>query len=164
MKQILLAIIYLITTSAYALDVPMMEVQSDIDGDEVAHIALQVSASTRIESVLYQNYPNTPYRNFSIEDLNKDKETIVKKGPAKIVEIATETISKNSIYFFIHYIHEYKLVGSDKRVKTLKMYYVSPTNLWETQDTDTKKVVTKAFFYVNEVNGKQKGIDRIETW
>jgi hypothetical protein len=164
LKKIILAVGLLLNISAFAENVHMMEINSDVEGDETAKIALQVNAQKVIGSVLYQNYPNTPYKNFPIENLNKDSETIVKKGPAKIVQIATETINKSSIYFFIHYIYEYNIFGSDKRVKKLKMYYVSPSNLWETMDTDSKKVVTKAFFYVNFINGKQVGINRIETW
>ena len=164
MKKLILATVLLLNISAFAENVHMMDVNSDVEGDETAKIALQVNAQKVIGSVLYQNYPNTPYQNFPLEKLNKDSEPIVKKGPAKIVQIATESITASSINFFIHYIYEYKVFGSDKRVKKLKMYYVAPSNLWETMDTETKKVVTKAFFYVNVMNAKQVGINRIETW
>lgn len=164
MKKIILAAALLFNISAFAENVHMMEINSDVEGDETAKIALQVSAKKVIESVLYQNYPSSPYQNFPLEKLNKDSEAIVKKGPAKIVQISTESISATSIKFFIQYIYEYKVFGSDKRVKELKMYYVAPTNLWETMDTETKKIVTKAFFYVNVIKGKQVGINRIETW
>jgi hypothetical protein len=164
LKKFILATVLLLNISAFAENIHMMDINSDAEGDETAKIALQVNTKKSIESILYQNYPNNPYQNFPLEKLNKDSEAIVKKGPAKIVQIATETITATSIKFFIHFIYEYKVFGSDKRVKELKMYYVAPTNLWETMDTETKKVVTKAFFYVNVIKGKQVGINRIETW
>ncbi len=164
LKKIILPLVFLFSLSAFAENVHMMDINSDVENDETAKIDLQVSTKKVIESVLYQNYPNSPFQNFPLEKLNKDQEAIVKKGPAKIVQISTESINDSSINFIIEYIYEYKVFGSDKRKKKLKMYYVAPTNLWETMDTDTKKVVTKAFFYVNIIKGKQVGINRIETW
>ena len=156
--------IFLFINSLFAADIHMMNVQSDIEGDDVAKIGLQVSTDTTIQSILYQNYPNTPYRNFLITDLNKKSETIVKKGPVKIVELSTESITNNSINVLIHYIYEYKLTGSERRIKKIRMSYLSPLNAYVAIDTDTHKIITNAFFYVRIVNGKQVGVDRIETW
>lgn len=167
MKSILVSIMLVFfAVSAQALiNVPLMEINSDVDGDDTAYLGIQVANNhSAIENVSYQNYPDKPAKIFTVAGLNKDKETIVKQGPAKIVEISVTSLSRTSMIFNIHYIYEFKLLGSDKRDKKIRISYVAPLNQYQMMDMDTKKIVNRAFFYVNVKNGKQVGISRIETW
>ena len=164
MKFYIALFLVLATSSAFAASVHMVEITSDSAGDAPAQVALNIGLNSKIEGILYQNMPNAEYKNFPLLDLNVNRKALVTKGPVKIVEIGTESITATSIYFYIHYIYEYKLFGSDRRFKKLKMSFVSPLNMFETIDTDTKKSVSHAFFRVNIIKGKEVGIATVDTY
>lgn len=166
MKSLIMSIFFLLATAAQAaVDVPLMQIQSEASGDDIAYLGIQVSeTSTSIYNLTYQEKAEGAVRAFSITGLNKDKETIIKQGPVKVVEISANSMSRSSFILTIHYIYEYKLMGSDKREKQLKVEYVSPVDQYQISDVDTQKVINRAFFYVNQKNGKQVGIAKIETW
>ena len=162
MKVIILGAL-LFSLQSLAADFKMLDIQSDTDGDLTANLVIQVKADTTIKNVVYNN-PTKPTESWSVEDLNKDKVTIIKRSGVAVVEISAETLNKSSMYFNITYLYKYNLFGSDRRVKKLKMFYVAPANLYQTMDMDTKQIVTNALFISRMENGKQKGIDRIDTW
>lgn len=159
----LFVVALLFSIPIYAADFKMLDIKSDVDGDLSANIMIQVKADTTIQNIVYNN-PTKPTEVWSVATLNKEKASIVKKSGVAVVELSAETITKNSFFLNIHFLYKYGLFGSDRRVKQLKMFYVAPSNIYQTMDMDTKKIVTKALVVARMDGGKQKGVDRIDTW
>lgn len=164
MKLLLSLASLFVSATVFATDVHMLNVQSESEGDKVAEISLQVNANNEIINLTYLPEPTKPLQVISLDDLNADKVTLIKQGPVKVVNLYANSHSKKSFTLTIDYMYEHKLFKPERREKNLEMYYVAPTNLFETFDPDTKKVITNAYLYVHYVNGKAKGIDHIETW
>ncbi|MBC7458154.1 MAG: hypothetical protein H7235_07745 [Bdellovibrionaceae bacterium] len=162
MKSLLVLALFFVLP-VLAADIKMLDIKSDVDGDLAAEILIQTKADTTIQNVIYKN-PTKPTEVWAMTDLNNDKVTIVKKSGVAVVEISAETITKNSFLFNIHFLYKYGLFGSDRRLKQLKMFYIAPSNLYQTMDMDTKKIITNALFVARMEGGKQKGVDRIDTW
>ncbi len=162
MKTFLLAAL-LFSLPALAADIKMLEIKSNVDGDLTASISIQVKTDTTIQNVVYIN-PTKPTEVWSVSDLNKEKASIVKKSGVAVVELSTEPITKNSFILNIHFLYKYGLFGSDRRVKQLKMFYVAPSNIYQAMDMDTKKIVTNILVIARMDGGKQKGVERIDTW
>lgn len=141
----------------------MLNVQTDAD-PRTAIISIDALADTTIDKIVYTIAPD-PAKAFSVVDLNKSKATIIKKGPVAVLEISAKSVSKNNLVLSVIYLYKYSIFGSDRRTKKLQMYYVTPTDLYETRDLDTNKVVLNAYAYVRyDSGGNAAGIDRIETW
>ncbi len=162
MKSFLLATL-LFSIPALSADIKMLEVTSDEPSAVVSIIAIQVQPDFTIENVVYKN-PTKPIEVWTVADLNKNKVTLLQKNGISIVEISAQTMKKDDIVFNITYLYKYGLFGSDRRVKQLRMHYVAPSNLFETVDMDTQKVVTHAVFVARIEGGKQKGVDHIDTY
>jgi hypothetical protein len=156
-------LVALLSLPVFAADFKMLDIKSDVDGDLQANIVIQVKADTTIENIVYNN-PTKPTEVWSVSELNNDKAALVKKSGVAVIEISTETITKNSLKFNIHFLYKYGVFGSDRRLKQLKMYYVAPSNLWETIDLDTKNIITNAIVIARMDGKKQKGVERIDTW
>ena len=162
MKSLLVVALFF-ALPVLAADIKMLDIKSDVDGDLTANILIQTKADTTIQNVVYNN-PTKPTEVWSVSDLNKTKISIVKKSGVAVVELSAETITKNSFVLNIHFLYKYGVFGSDRRVKQLKMFYVAPSNIYQTMDMDTKKIITKVLFVTRVEDGKEKGVDHIETW
>lgn len=162
MKSLLVVALFF-ALPVLAADIKMLDIKSDVDGDLTANISIQVKTDTTIQNVVYVN-PTKPTEVWSVSELNKDKASIVKKSGVAVVELSAETITKNSFFLNIHFLYKYGLFGSDRRVKQLKMFYVAPSNIYQTMDMDTKKIVTNALVVARMEGSKQKGVERIDTW
>ena len=162
MKSLLVVALFF-ALPVLAADIKMLDIKSDVDGDLTANISIQVKTDTTIQNVVYNN-PTKPTEVWSVSELNKDKASIVKKSGVAVVELSAETITKNSFFLNIHFLYKYGLFGSDRRVKQLKMFYVAPSNIYQTMDMDTKKIVTNALVVARMEGSKQKGVERIDTW
>ena len=158
----LLFLTMLFSLRAYAEEIKMLTVQSDFDTNRTAEMLIQTQNNQSITNILY--HLGDEQKIFSIEDLNKSKKAIIKKGPVAILEISTESKSATDLILSIRYLYNFSFFGSDRRTKKLQMHYVAPSNTYETIDLDTEKAVRNAFAYVRYDNGQAKGIDRIETW
>lgn len=166
MKTLILSLALLFSFSAQADVIKMLSLQTDADTTQTGTVSIHTLADTTFTDVEYgiDQDPNSN-KMISIADLNKSYQTIVKKGPVAALELAAKSSSKNDMIVSVRYLYKFSIFGSDRRVKKLQMYYVAPTNLYETRDVDTGKVVTNAYAYVRyDGNGDPAGIDRIETW
>ncbi len=165
MKTLIVAALFF-SLSAQAEVIKMLSLQTDADTTQTGTVSIEVAADTTFLNVSYGiDQDPTSTKNISVADLNKSYVTIVKKGPVAALELAAKSASKNDMMVSVRYLYKFSIFGSDRRVKKLHMYYVAPTNLYETRDPDTNKVVTNAFAYVRyDSSGDAAGIDRIETW
>lgn len=161
MKALLLSLITLITLSAQAESIPMLDVKSESEPAETGYMNLNVE-NTNFVSLNFTDVKAN--RDILITTLNQQKVKLIFKGPIDIVLVSAQSLSANSMILNVHYLYEHKLINSIYKVKKLKMYYVAPSNLYETMDMDTQKVVRHAYAYTRFINGQQKGIERIETW
>lgn len=160
-KIILIGMLY--SFQAFAGNIEMVRIQTDADSSQSAVMSIETLADSTIKNISYDLNQNGG-KVFSVENLNKSKATIFKKGPVAILEIFTKSISNNNIILMVRYLYNFSIFGSDRRVKQLQMHYVAPSNSYETVDMDTQKVIRNAYAYVRYVKGEAKGIDRIETW
>lgn len=162
MKAFVLGVL-LFSLPVLAADIKMLDIQSDVDGDMQANITIQIQDDSTIETIVYIN-PTKPTESWTVDQLNQDKATLVKKSGVAVIQISAESESNNSLIFNIHYLYKYNVFGSDRRVKQLRFHYVAPTNLYEAIDMDTQKVITHARVVARMDGAKQKGVDRIDTW
>lgn len=162
MKTLLLAAL-LFSLPVVAADIKMLDIKSDVDGNQTATISIQALSDTTIQNVVYSN-PMKPTQVWAMTSLNQNKVVIVEKKGVAVIEISAQTLSKNSFLFNIYFLYKYGLFGSDRRLKQLKMFYVAPSNLYQTMDVDTKKIITNAVFVARMEGDKQKGIERIDTY
>lgn len=164
MNKFLLPVLFLISAKAFALQsVPMIDVVAEAEPSSVGYINLNVQDDSTFDSL---NFTDKVKENktISIADLNKKKVAILSKGPVNIVSVSAKSLTNNSMLVNVHYLNEYKLIGSKYKIKQVKVYYVAPSNLYETMDVDTNKVITHAYAYSNIIGGQIRGISRIETW
>ena len=162
MKSLLLAAL-LFSLPTLAADIKMLEIKSDVDGNQTAIISIQASTDSTIQNVVYSN-PLKPTQTWTVSFLNQNKVVIIEKKGVAVVEISAQTLTTNSFLFNINYLYKYGLFGSDRRLKQLKMFYLAPSNLYQTMDVDTKKIITNAVFIARMEGDKQKGIERIDTY
>ncbi len=162
MKTLLLAAL-LFSLPTLAADIKMLEIKSDVDGNQTATILIQALTDSTIQNVVYSN-PIKPTQTWTVASLNQNKVVIIEKKGVAVVEISAKTLTKNSFLFNINFLYKYGIFGSDRRLKQLKMFYVAPSNLYQTMDVDTKKIITNAIFIARMEGDKQKGIERIDTY
>lgn len=162
MSSLLLFVVSLFSLNLFATEIPMIDVVAEAQPNSTGYIDLAVANDSTFLGLAFK--AENEVENVTIQDLNKKKSTIIKQGPVDIISVSAKSSSSNSMLLSIHYLYQFKLINSIYKVKQLKMYYVSPTNLYETVDVDTNKVVTHAYGYSHFVNGDVKGISRIETW
>ncbi len=158
------AAMMILALKTWALDVKMLEIRTEDFPEELTTVALTVDDANVFQSFIYTP-PKDPQKIYTITQLNEGKQSLKKKSGVEIIEVSGESLSTNNININIHFLHRYKLIGkSERKVKPLRMFFESPTNLYLTEDLETRKIITKAFVYINYVDGKEKGIDRIETF
>ncbi|MBC7752990.1 MAG: hypothetical protein H7Z71_02050 [Moraxellaceae bacterium] len=162
MKTLLLAAL-LFSLPTLAADIKMLEIKSDVDGNQTATILIQALTDSTIQNVVYSN-PIKPTQTWTVSSLNQNKVVIIEKKGVAVVEISAKTLTKNSFLFNINFLYKYGIFGSDRRLKQLKMFYVAPSNLYQTMDVDTNKIITNAIFIARMEGDKQKGIERIDTY
>lgn len=162
MKHLLIALICAISASAFAKNIKLIDIKSEIDSD-ITQIGISTANGKSISHVYFQD-PTKPILLFTMDELASDKRTIVKKSIVPIIQLSAESITPTRFILNVHYMHHYKLVGSVKKVKPFKVSYIGPADNFEIVDTETKKAVKNAFARVNTVNGKEVGISTIETW
>ncbi len=165
MKALLLTIA-LLTFQAQAQDLKMLTIQTDVDTTQTGIMHLRVLSDTTFTHVVYglENDSEAP-KAIAVDKLNKSKVSILKKGPVAVVELSAKSTTNNDMILSVHYLYKYSIFGSDRRVKKVQMYYLSPANMYETRDMDTQKVITNAYAYARyDSSGDPAGIERIETW
>ena len=162
MKTLLLTAL-LFSLPVVAADIKMLDIKSDVDGNQTATISIQALSDTTIQNMVYNN-PIKPTQVWAMASLNQNKVVIVEKKGVAVIEVSAQTLTKNSFLFNIYFLYKYGLFGSDRRLKQLKMFYVAPSNLYQTMDVDTKKIITNAVFVARMEGDKQKGIERIDTY
>lgn len=165
MKSLILAVA-LLAFQAKAQDIQMLTIKTDVDTTQTGLMQLRVLPDTTFTHVVYGLENDTePAKEITFDKLNKGKVAILKKGPIAVVELSAKSLAKNDAVISVHYLYKYSVFGSDRRVKQVQMYFLSPANLYETRDMDTQKVITNAFAYARyDANGDAAGIERIETW
>lgn len=165
MKTLILATL-LLAFGAQADTVKMLTLQTDGDTTKTGEMFIETLADTTFDNVVYGIIGDTEGpKSIKVDKLNKSKVSIFKKGPVAVLELSAKSATKNDMILSVHYLYKFSIFGSDRRVKNLRMYYVSPSNQYETVDPTTNKVITNAFAYVRyDNNGDVAGIDRIETW
>lgn len=165
MKKLILGLIVFSTLGASANQIKLLEIKSDQKPNaEPATLSIEVNQDSKIENIIYVD-PDKPtdIRKFSVDQLKQKPRAIVDQGPVSVVEISAQPITINSLYLNIKYLYKFKVFGSERHDKKLKIFYESPTNVYLVTDTDTNKVVTKALTIIRMEGSKQKGIDHIET-
>lgn len=163
MKALVL-ISLLFAFQAMAEDVEMMKIKSDIDTSQSATVSIQTLGDQAIKSISYEA-DSQPEKVYPVEKLNKSRVTLIKHGPVAVLEMSTQAVSPRNIILSVRYLRKFSLLGSERQIKKLQMYYLAPSNHYETRDLDTQKVVRNAYAYVRyDKEGKAQGIDRIETW
>lgn len=162
MKLLGLILTVFLTQTATASLTQLFDIKSEIDGDETAYMMLEEGAGHAFMNLQYKKPGQV--RTFSIDSLNKSKQAIVTKGPVDVVSLSVNSSSATSMTLNIHYLYQYNIVGSDRRVKKLKVSFNAPANRIMTIDVDSGREIRHAYVYVRTEGGKEKGIDRIETW
>lgn len=163
MNSLIIVLVSLFSLNLFAAEIQMMDVVAEEQPGTVGRISLDVDNNN-------SNFLNLFFRDgvedktASIAALNKKKIAIVEKGPVDVVSVSAKSSTSHSMILNVHYLYHFKLFGSIYKIKQFKMYYLSPSNTYETVDVDTNKVITHAYAYTNYVNGEVKGVSRIETW
>lgn len=163
MKSLLIAIVSFLSLNSFAAEIHMMDVVAEEQPNTVGRISLDVDDnSSNFLNLFFRD--EVELKSATIAELNKKKISIVSKGPVDVVSVSAKSSNSHSMILNVHYLNHFKLFGSVYKVKQFKMYYLSPSNTYETVDVDTNKVITHAYAYTNFVNGQAKGVSHIETW
>lgn len=154
----------LVPSIAFSKIVDVLSIKSSVDGDREAQLKIELTPDNKILNVRYKNKPEQPERIYPVQALTKDPAAVVKKGPVSVVEFVTENVEDKSFVLGIRYLYAFNLLSkSDRRVKKIKINYNSKADKFVLTDIDTGLEVKKAFTHVRMENGKQKGIESIET-
>ena len=158
------AMVLLLPSIGFSKIVDVLAIKSSVDGDKEAQLKIELTSDNKILNVRYKNKPELPERVYPVQDLVKDPAAIVKKGPVSVVEFMIENVEDNSFVLGIRYLYQFNLFSkSDRRIKKIKINYNAKADKFVLTDIDTGSEVKKAFTHVRIENGKQKGIESIET-
>lgn len=163
MRQMFLVLGLFFSLSVNADVIQMLNLQTDAAPGETGYLFAEVNSQDEFMSLIFE-YPGGDPVQMTIKELSKGKKTVLKMGPIKVLEVSATINNPKSFVLNIHYLYEYKLTGSTRKVKQVRMQYNEAANFHETIDLDMDRSITNAFAYVNEVKGKQVGIREIETW
>lgn len=161
MKSMVMSVLFaagiIFGSTAHAERFDVLTIGSNVDGNDTETLEVEMSGAA-ITNIHFKG------KAYDVARLAKKPATVISKSGVAVVEFLSENVKSTSFTLVIRYLYEYKLIGSDRRTKKISVTYDSGRKDFQLKDRDTGKTIKNAYTYVRIVDGKQKGIDRIETW
>lgn len=161
MKSLMMSVLFvagmILGNTAHAEKFDVLTIGSNVDGNDTETLEVEMNGGA-ITNIHFKG------KAYDVARIAKRPATVISKSGVAVVEFLSENVKSTSFTLVIRYLYEYKLIGSDRRTKKITVAYDSGRKDFELKDRDTGKTIKNAYTHVRVVNGKEKGIDRIDTW
>ncbi len=169
-NKIALTLIFALSISApilsHAVRLQMIEITSQSDPAKTSSIFIDYNDKTHeITSLSYKrDIMKNKIETISIQDLIKEKQPVYEQMSIDIISLFATKINLQQYIITVDYLYEFKFRNSIYKNKKISVYFSTPQNRFEAVDLDTKKTITKMYFHSHFVDGKEKGVEKIDTW
>lgn len=131
----------------------------------VSQINIEMTDQGSATSLFYiPDLKNQTERKYPIQNLTTNKVPLLTKSSIPVVSMKLDRINASGYIVNIIYLYQFKLLGSEYRIKKLQAQFSVPDNRYRVIDLNTKKEISRLHFLSHYSSfGQEVGIEKIET-